>query len=285
MQATLTVITQVGILTFVVAGMAGLGLNLTLTQILAPLRNAKLVIGVLIANFIVVPGLAILAARLLPMDTAAGTAVILIGCCAGAPFLPTLAKLAHGDPGLAVGVMVLLMVITVGFAPIVVPLAVEGATVSTWDIAQSLLLFMLLPLAVGLFVRARWAAAATAVVGGFNRASTTGLAIGVVAGLLVTWREIFGSIGSWIFVGVAIVILVGLGGGWVAGFGRPAGDRLVLGLGGAQRNISAALVIAASLGSDVVVLTLVAALALPIVLIALAAEIGRHRDTPSAVSP
>lgn len=277
MQEVLTVLAQVGILTFVVAGMAGLGLSLTVSQILAPLRDARMVLLVLVANFVVIPGVAIIAARMLPMDEAAATAVILLGCCAGAPFLPTLAKLAKGDAGLSVGAMVLLMVLTVVFAPLVVPIAVEGAKVSTWDIAQSLLLFMLLPLALGLIVNARWPEAATAVAAGFNKASTTGLAIGVVAGLLVTWREVFASIGSWVFIGTAIVIAVGLGAGWLSGIGRPSSDRIVLGLGGAQRNISAALVIAASLGPEVVVSTLVAALMLPIVLILTAAEIGRHR--------
>ncbi|WP_141015464.1 bile acid:sodium symporter family protein [Nocardioides sambongensis] len=282
MQEVLTVVTQIGVLTFVVAGMAGLGLSLTPAQILAPLRDVRLVIGILVANFVVVPLVAVLAARGLPMDEAAGTAVILLGCCAGAPFLPTLAKLAHGDAALAVGTMVLQMVVTVGFAPVVVPLAVEGAEVSTWDIAQSLLLFMLLPLAVGLLVRARYADAAASVVGGFNHASTTGLAVGVVSGLLVTWREVLGSVGSWIFIGTAIVIVAGLAAGWLASAGRPAGDRTVLGLGGAQRNISAALVIAASLGGDVVVLTLVAAIVLPIVLIVTAGEIGKRSAKTAA---
>lgn len=278
MQETLTLFAQVGILTFVVAGMAGLGLSLRVSQILTPLRNVRMVILVLLANFGVIPGVAILAAHTLPMDDAAATTVILLGCCAGAPFLPTLAKLSKGDQGLSVGVMVLLMVVTIAFAPIVVPIAVTGAQVSPWDIAQSLLLFMLVPMALGLIVNGRWPDAAAAVSAGFTKASTTGLAIGVVAALVVTWRDVFASIGSWIFVGTLIVILAGVGAGWLSGIGRSTADKIVLGLGGAQRNIAAALVIAGSLGAEVVVSTLVAALAMPIVLILTAAEIGKHRS-------
>lgn len=186
MEQVLTAITQVGVLTFVVAGMLGLGLALTPTQIITPLRDTRLVVTALLANFVVVPAVAILAARLLPMDDASGAAVVLLGCCAGAPFLPTLAKLAHGDAALAVGVMVLLMVLTVVYAPVVVPIAVEGSTVSAGDIAGSLIVYMLLPLAAGLVARARYPDLATSLVGGVQRASTAGLVIGMVAGLLVT---------------------------------------------------------------------------------------------------
>lgn len=277
MQDALTVVTQVGMLTFVVAGMAGMGLSLTVAQIMAPLRDARLVVTVLLANFVAVPLVAIAAARLLPMDDATSAAVILVGCCAGAPFLPTLAKLAKGDGALAVGTMILLMVVTVGYAPIVVPLAVEGASVSAGDIASSLVLYMLVPLAIGLLVRARYVELGEQYAGAFNRASTGGLVIGIVSGLLLTWREVLDSIGSWIFIGTIIVIVVGLGAGWLAAAGRGPADRTVLSLASAQRNISAALVIAVSLGNDVLVRTLVAALLLPIVLIVLAGEVGKRR--------
>jgi predicted Na+-dependent transporter len=272
----LTVVTQVGILTFVVVGMASMGLALMMAPIVAPLRDARLVVSMLVLNFVVVPGVAVGTARLLPMGEAAATAIILIGCAAGAPFLPKLAALAKGDPALAVGLMVLLMVVTVAYAPLVIPLAVEGATVSAWDIASSLILFMLTPLAVGLLVRARYPSLADGWVGPAGQASTVGLLIGIVAGLLVTWRDVLASLGSWIFVGTAILLVAALASGYLAASGRPGSDRNVWALATGQRNIAAALVVAASLGSEVIVLTLVAALLIPIVLITLAGELGRR---------
>ena len=280
MQDVLTVLTQVGILVFVVAGMAAMGLGLTVARIVQPLRDAGLVVGVLVANFVVVPLVAVAASRLLPVDDASAAAVVLVGCCAGAPFLPTLAGLARGDQATAVGVMVLLMVLTVGFAPVVVPLVLEGASVAAGDIASSLVVYMLVPLALGLLVAARYPGLAERAVGGVQRASTAGLAIGIVAGLLVTWREVLGSVGSWIFVGTAVVLLAGGAGGWLAGAGRSPSDRTVLGLATAQRNISAALVVAASLGGETVVRTLVAALVIPVVLIVVAGELGRRSTRP-----
>ena len=272
----LLIVTKVGMLLFVVAGMAAMGLSLTVPRVVEPLRDLRMMALLLAANFVAVPVVAVAAARILPMDEAASTAVILVGCCAGAPFLPKLAQLAKGDAALAVGGMVLLMVATVVYAPIVVPLVVEGATVEAWDIASSLIVLMLIPLGLGLLAKARYEEFADSVAGQVGQISSVGLLVGIVAALLVSWRDVLGAIGSWIFIGVAIVLAVGFVVGYLAGFGRSQRDMTVLGLATAQRNIAAAMVVAASLSGDVVVLTMVGALVIPIVLIVLAGELGKR---------
>ncbi len=282
----LLTVTQVGMLTFVVASMASMGLGLTIDRITAPLGDLRLVGLLLLANFVFVPLVAIAAGRLLPMEEAAATAVIIIGCCAGAPFLPKLAQLAKGDVALAVGTMVLLMVLTVGYAPIVVPLVVEGAEVEAWDIASSLIVTMLIPLGIGLFVKARYADLADSWAGTVGQISSVGLVFGIAAALLVTWQDIIGAIGSWIFIGTALLLGTALVTGYLAGYGRSQGDMTVTALATAQRNIAAAIVVATSLSGDVVVLTLVGALVIPIVLIVLAGELGRRlgAETGSGVA-
>jgi BASS family bile acid:Na+ symporter len=106
--------------------------------------------------------------------------------------------------------MVLLMVLTVLYAPLVVPLVVEGATVSAGDIASSLVLYMLVPLALALVVRARYPQLADSWVGPAGQVSSVGLVLGIVAAVLVTWQDIPGSLGSWLFVGTAVALVVGL---------------------------------------------------------------------------
>jgi len=280
----LSVITQVGMLLFVVGGMAAMGLGLTISRIATPLRDVRMVLLLLLVNFVVVPAAAIAAARLLPMEQDAATAVVLVGCLAGAPFLPKLAQLAKADVALAVGSMVLLMVVTVGYAPIVVPLVIPGVTVDPLAVAQSLVLFMLIPLGIGLLIRSRLPELAGSWVGPVGQASSVGMLLGITSALLVSWQDVVGAIGTWIFVGVAIVLVAALASGWLAGVGRP-GDRVLLGLATAQRNIAAAIVVATTIGGDVVVLTLVGALVLPIVLIVLAGAIGKRVDAPAAASP
>jgi BASS family bile acid:Na+ symporter len=272
----LLLVTQVGMFLFIVAGMAAMGLSLTVTRIAEPLRDLRTVGLLLVGNFVAVPVVALIATRLLPMDEAAATATLLVACCAGAPFLPKLAGLAKGDPGLAVGSMVLLMVTTVVYAPVVVPLVVEGAEVDAWGIASSLIVLMLIPLGLGLLAKARYEEYADAIVAQAGQIANVGLLTGIVAALLVSWQDVIGAIGSWVFVGIAIVLLSGLVFGYLAGFGRSRSDMVVLSLATAQRNIAAALVVAASLSGDVVVLTMVGALVIPVVLIALAGELGRR---------
>jgi predicted Na+-dependent transporter len=277
----LTVVTQVGVLAFVVASMAAMGLGLTIDRVVGPLRDLRTVALLLLANFVVVPLVAIVLARVLPVGSATATALVIYGCCAGAPFLPKLAQMVKGDVALAVGAMVLLMVVTVLYAPVVLPLAIEGLSVDAWQIASSLVVFMLVPLGLALIVRARYPELAAGWVGPAGQLSTMALLVGISAGLFVSWREIIGALGSWIFIGIVLVLVAALLAGYLAGTGRPAQVRNVTMLGTGQRNVSAALVVAGSLGGDVIVLTLVGGLVLIVALLAIAAEMGRR----TAIAP
>ena len=69
-------------------------------------------------------------AKVLWLDEPFGVGLLLLGCAAGAPFLPKLAQLAKGNLPFGVGAMVLLMVITVTYLPIVLPLLLPGVAVN-----------------------------------------------------------------------------------------------------------------------------------------------------------
>ena len=89
--------------------------------------------------------------------------MLLLGAAAGAPFLPKLAEIARGNLAFAVGMMVLLMVASVGYLPLVLPLLLPEVSVDPAKIARSLVLLMLLPLGIGLAVNARHGSVATRV--------------------------------------------------------------------------------------------------------------------------
>src|SRR6478736_3803992 len=115
----------VAMLSFVVSSMLAMGVGLTVPQIAEPLRNARLVVLTLLANFVVMPLGALALAKVLWLDEPFGIGLLLLGCAAGAPFLPKLAELAKGNLAFAVGAMVLLMVVTVGYLPVIMPLMLQ----------------------------------------------------------------------------------------------------------------------------------------------------------------
>ena len=141
---------NISVVIFVVSSTLSVGLALTVQQILDPLRNGRLVVLSLLANFVLAPIVAIGLARVLGLEAPLAVGLLLVGVAGGAPFLLKLADLAKGDMPFAVGLMVVLMIITVGYMPIVLPLLLEGVSVNPANIARSLVLLMLIPLAAGL---------------------------------------------------------------------------------------------------------------------------------------
>ena len=260
----------VAMLSFVVSSMLAMGAGLTIPQIAEPLRNARLVVLALLANFVLMPLGALALAKVLWLDEPFGIGLLLLGCAAGAPFLPKLAELAKGNLAFAVGAMVLLMVVTVGFLPIVLPLLLPGITVDAWEIARSLLLLMLLPLAIGLALKARYgelAARVKPVLDWISNVSLILLICLITAANIDKVLQVFGT--RAILAGLLFIVL-GLGTGWLLG-GTSADTKRVMALGTAQRNIAAALVVASQSFSDakVVVMVIVVAIVGLIVLMPL----------------
>jgi BASS family bile acid:Na+ symporter len=211
------------------------------SEIVAPLRNWRLVGLALLANFVVMPFAALALARILRLDESMGIGLLLLGTAAGAPFLPKLAQIARGNLAFAVGLMVLLMVITVGYLPIVLPLLLPGVSVNPAQIARSLVLLMLLPLGGALAVNANLPDTAAKIKPIFDKASNLSLIALMALQTLLNVRSVLAVFGtgrsapaSCFGVGVA---------GWALG-GSMQETRSVMGLGTAQRNIAAALVVA-----------------------------------------
>jgi bile acid:Na+ symporter, BASS family len=267
----------VATLSFVVSSMLAMGAGLTVPQIFAPLRNARLVVLALLANFVLMPLGAFALAKVLWLDEPLGIGLLLLGCAAGAPFLPKLAELAKGNLAFAVGAMVLLMAVTVGYLPIVLPLLLPGVMVDPWKIARSLVLLMLLPLAAGLALKARYevlARRAKPVLGKISNVSLILLVVLITAANLDKVLQVFGTRG--ILAGL-LFIAWGFGTGWLLG-GPDADSRRVMALGTAQRNIAAALVVASQSFSDpkVVVMVIVVAIAGFIILMPLARALANR---------
>jgi len=266
----------VAMLAFVLSSMLAIGLGLTLAQIVAPLRSARLVALSLLANFVLMPLGAVALATLLRLDQPLGVGLLLLGCAAGAPFLPKLAQIADGDLAFAVGSMVLLMVVTVGYLPLVLPFLLPGVSVNPAKIARSLFLLMLLPLAAALAVRARFAIAASRVKPVLDRVSSLSLILLVVLITVANVSNVRAFFGTRGILAGLLFIAIGFGVGWLLG-GPGAETRRVLALGTAQRNIAAALVVGSQSFRDpkVVVMVVVVAIVGLFVLMPLSRMLAR----------
>jgi len=278
MTEIFTTLASLSVLVFVIGSMASMGLSLKLQQITHSLKNTRFVIMALVINFIIVPLVAYGITLLFPLDEPLRIGLILLSTAAGAPFLPKLAEAARGNAAFSVGLMVLLMVVTVIYLPIVLPLLLSGVAVNPWDIAQSLILLMLLPLALGLLINARYEEVAARLQPVFSQASNTALMFLLVLGLVLNFREMIGLVGSFGILAALMFLLLSLVLGYLMG-GSEGQTKSVMGLGTAQRNIAAALVVAGqNFGIDVITYLMVVAIVSLVVLMPLAGELGRRRN-------
>jgi predicted Na+-dependent transporter len=277
-SGTLQILANLGVLTFVVSSMLAMGLSLTVAQILASLRNAGLVLRALAANFVLVPAVALLILFLIPLDKSLGIGLILLATAAGAPFLPKLAQAAKGSAALSVGLMVLLMVTTVAYVPLILLLLLPGVEVNPLEIARSLVLLMLLPLGIGLLLKARYEELAASLQPAMAQSSSISLLAVFVLMLALNFRTVIETVGSGAIIAALLLIASSFIAGYVLG-GSSSGP--VVGLGTAQRNVSAAMVVAGSNFSDpdVLVMIIVGALLMLVVLMPLAGELGKRRGS------
>jgi len=228
-------------LVFVAGSMITLGLGLTMAQIFEPLKNIKKVIFVLIANFVLVPLLALGIVQWVLVSEGVRIGLILISLGGGAPFIPMVVAVARGNIGSSVGIMVLLLVVTIFFMPIAVPIMLPGVSVSSWDIAKSLVSMMLIPLVLALFINARFSDFAKRIVPFVAKLTSLATLILVATVIYLYTETIVAS------VSVLPVILLFFSGAAFIGYltgGRNRHDRISLTIGTGLRNPPVAILVA-----------------------------------------
>jgi BASS family bile acid:Na+ symporter len=155
---------------------------------------------------------------------------------------------------------------------------IDGVEVDAWAIASSLIFLMLLPLGIGLVVRARYEDMASGLQPLMTQISSVAIAALLVAGVIVNFDDIVDLIGTGGFAAIVLFLALSFVVGFVGG-GSDLGIRSVLGLGTAQRNLSAALVVAGQNFNDtpgVLTFIIVAGIVGLVLLMPAAGEIGRR---------
>ncbi|MFA6430811.1 MAG: bile acid:sodium symporter [Candidatus Margulisiibacteriota bacterium] len=256
MKPIIQLLVSLFMFTFILTSLFGAGLGLTIREIAEPLKKMKFVFLALIANFILIPAAAYLLSVLLKADPSMQAGLVILACCGGAPFLPKLVGLGKGNIASSIGLMVLLMVSTVIFSPILLPYAIPGLSIDPWAIARPQILLMLLPLAIGLALNAWRPSLAGRLKKIFDRISSMSLIAWLILAIFIDYHLVVSAYGTGVYNLTLLFTLATIVIAYLLG-GSSRAERQVMVLGSGTRNIAAALLIAAANFSDPRVVTVV----------------------------
>jgi len=143
------------IVIFLVTAMFSLGLDLTVRQIIEPLKNKRLVAKSVAVNVIAMPLLAFALTSFIPMHEGYRIGIILYALAAGTDGGPKFVQIVKGNAAFALGLLVLLLAFTVIFMPIILSLAVGDFDIPRSQIVVKLLVLIALPVSLGLLLNAK----------------------------------------------------------------------------------------------------------------------------------
>ena len=228
---------------FVIATMLNVGLTQKLSAIAAHLKNRTFVLKMLAANFVFAPLLMIIALYFTPFDPALKAGLLIFSLGAGAPFLIKLTQTAEHELSLGAAVMMVLMVVTVPYMPVVLPRVLSGVSVDALAIAKALLIQMLLPIGVGMLFAQLLPSLVKRLQPWVGRIGNLAMYAMVVATLIGYFPNLLNIIGTGAFLVGLVFVAAAFGFGYLAGWGK---DHLedIGGLGTAQRNTAAGVIVA-----------------------------------------
>jgi BASS family bile acid:Na+ symporter len=279
-----------GIYLFIITSMLFIGLGHTYRDILAPFKNMKLVLCALLVNLILIPIAGYLIATVFALSGAVLVGFLLMTSAPGASYGPRLAEISGGDVPFATGLMFLLCTVALVSTPITLILLLpKGTAISVWPVIRTLLLLMVIPLIIGLLIRAKRPPIAEKLMGPVVLASYIMILVVLVMALLTKLLNpdpvgglinLFGTFGV-----ISIVLAVGIS--FILGFllgGSMESTRRTLATGSAIRNAGIALLFAASFFEAVgdVLTVLIAYIIIQTLVVGIVAAVWRKRAAPAS---
>jgi BASS family bile acid:Na+ symporter len=229
------------LIVFMVGNLLAMGLKTNLQDAVHALHDARFVVFSAIWCFVLSPAVAVLLTRIIPLAEPYAIGLLFLGLAPCAPFLPAVAARAGGDLAQVAAFMLLAAVGTVAIMPLMVPVLVKGFAADPWTIARPLLLYIALPLAVGLAVQRSsksLADRADPYVKWVTSIDTLAMLVLIIA---IYGNDFIGMVGSYA-IGTLILFCSMLSvASYVGGIGLSHSQRSVLALGLGTRNIGAAI--------------------------------------------
>lgn len=268
---------------FMICNLLAIGLETDARAALAPLKNVRFLLVVMVVDWLFGPALALGIVRALPMAEPYAIGLLLMSLAPAAPFLPMMVRKAGGDLAYTAAFMLVAAIGTVVLMPVGVPLIVPGLSVDAWAVARPLIALLFAPMAVGMTLRGlsvRTADRALMVIRPLANMATVVLLVAIVVRYFQGFVD---AVGSFAIAG-QVLYAVGLTvGGWLLSAGMPRGQRSVIGLGACTRNLGAALAPLLVVDPDPRTMVMLA-LGVPITLIVTFVASGRMRPGVSGAA-
>ena len=236
---TIDTVFNIVVVIFTVANLLAGGLECDLKEALKSLRSPRLIGPTLFWGWVIGPVLALLIIRVLPLSEGHAAGLILVSLAPIAPFLPIASSRARGDMTFCAAYILLATVVTVVLMPVMAPLLIQGLTLTAWALAKPLILLVLIPLLIGIAIRAYKAPVAARIFPWVKKSGNVFLLICLAMVMWLYGREMLDTVGSfataaWVLFMAAMAVLP-----YVVGFGLKQDQRSVMALGQSSRNISA----------------------------------------------
>jgi len=232
------------------------GLSLTIQQLWQPFRNIRLILQSLLANFILVPLFVYLLLQVIPLSEPFRIGFTIMAVAGGPPVLPKLAQLVNGNLAYAAGLMMLMICVTAVYMPFALSIALQNVEINPWQIVKPLVTLMLIPLAIGLLIRAKNETMAATLQPLMRQFSSVGLILGLTTSLILQFGSLVLMVKTGVIFAIALFIIVSFGFGYLLG-GPNSDTRRTLAVGTAQRNIAAALLVAGTNFDDPAVVSVI----------------------------
>jgi len=278
MEVILQQFANLSVLIYIVSTMLSMGLNFFPKQFLEPLKDKRLILKSLAANFILLPIITYIILQVIPLQQGLAIGLILMAAGAGSPFMLKLVQFIKADMAFAVGLMLILSTVTLIYMPLVLSYLLPGVSVNPTSIAVSLLVLIFLPLIIGTFLKSRYNEIAETIQPTFNQISNIFIVIVVVLYLGLNYQDFLAVFGTGALIASLIFILAAFLIGYLLG-GPSKNTKSVLGMGTAIRNSSAAFVVAVTNFSseyDVMAMIIVIYMLSIITMMIISGEMGKR---------
>jgi predicted Na+-dependent transporter len=278
MEVILQQFANLSVLIYIITTMLSMGLSFFPKQFLEPLKNKSLILKSLAANFIFVPILTFLILQVIPLQQGLAIGLVLMATAAGSPFMLKLVQFMKADIAFAVGLMLILSIVTLIYMPLVLSILLPSISVNHLSIAISLLVLIFLPLISGTIVKWRYNGIAEIIQPTFNQISNIFIFVVIVLYLVLNYKDFLAVFGTGALIASLIFVLAAFLIGYLLG-GPSQNTKPVLGLGTAMRNSSAAFVVAlANFSSEynVMAMIIVVYLLSIIIMMIISGEIGKR---------